>query len=72
MSIESSGKVLKKYKKHKIFGITATQNPIKGAFANKRQELGIGLLPRFQKINFTNISRNELIDIENGLVKQNN
>ena len=72
MNVESSGKVLKKYKMHKNFGIIATQNPNKGAFANKRQELGIGFLSRFQKINFPNFSRNELIDIEKGLDKQSN
>ena len=71
LSVESSGKVLKKYKMHKNFGIIATQNPNKGAFANKRQELGIGFLSRFQKINFPNFSRNELIDIAKGLAKQN-
>ena len=72
LSVESSGKVLKKYPMHKNFGIIATQNPNKGAFANKRQELGIGFLSRFQKINFPNFSREELIDIAKGLAKQNN
>ena len=35
LSVESSGKVLKKYKMNKNFGIIATQNPNKGAFAKK-------------------------------------
>ena len=52
LSIESSGKVLKKYKMYKNFGIIAIQKANKGAFANKCQELGVGLLSRFQKINF--------------------
>ena len=45
---------------HKNFGIIATQNPNKGDFANKRQELGIGFLSRFQKINFPNFTNEEL------------
>jgi len=72
LSVESSGKVLKKYKMHKNFGIIATQNPNKGAFANKRQELGVGFLYKFQKINFPNFTKDELIDIAKGLAKQNN
>ena len=72
LSVESSGKILKKYPMHKNFGIIATQNPNKGAFANKRQELGIGFLSRFQKINFPNFTKGELIDIAKGLAKQNN
>ena len=57
---------------HKNFGIIATQNPNKGAFANKRQDLGLGFLSRFQKINFPNFTKEELIDITKGLAKQNN
>ena len=72
LSVESSGKVLKKYPMHKNFGIIATQYPNKGAFANKRQELGIGFLSRFQKINFPNFTKEELIDMAKGLAKQNN
>ena len=57
---------------NKRFGIIATQNPNKGAFANKRKDLGIGFLSRFQKINFPNFTKEELIDITKGLAKQNN
>ena len=57
---------------HKNFDIIATQYPNKGAFANKRQELGIGFLSRFQKINFPNFTKEELIDMAKGLAKQNN
>ena len=71
LSVESSGKVLKKYRMHKNFGIIATQNPNKGAFANKRKELGMGFLSRFQKINFPNFTKDELIEITKGLAKQN-
>ena len=72
LSIELSGRGLKKYKMNKNFGIIATQNPNKGAFANKRQELGIGFLSRFQRINFKDFTKEELIDIAEGLAKQNN
>ena len=72
LSVESSGKILKKYEMNKRFGIIATQNPNKGAFANKRKDLGIGFLSRFQKINFPNFTKQELIDITKGLAKQNN
>ena len=37
---------------NKRFEIIETQNRNKGAFANKKQELGIGFLSRFQKIIF--------------------
>ncbi len=57
---------------HKNFWIIANQNLNKGAFTNKRQELGIGFLSRFQKINFPNFTKEELIDIAKGLAKQNN
>jgi midasin (ATPase involved in ribosome maturation) len=69
LSVESYGKVLKKYKMNSNFGIIATQKPSKGSFANKRQELGIGFLSRFQIINFPNFTKDELIDIEKGLAK---
>ena len=72
LSVESSGKILQKYPMHENFGIIATQNPNKGAFANKRQDLGVGFLSRFQKINFPNFSKEELINITKGLAKQNN
>ena len=63
LSIESFGKVLKKYLMHKNFVIIAIQIPNKGAITNKRKELGIGFLSRFQKINFPNFTKEELIDI---------
>ena len=47
LSTELTGKDLKKYKMHPNFGINATQNPNKGTFKNKRQELGLGFLSRF-------------------------
>ncbi len=72
LSVELSGEELRKYKMKKNFGIIATQNPNKGAFANKRQELGVGFLSRFQKINFPNFTKLELMEIAKGLAKQNN
>jgi len=57
---------------HKNFGIIATQNPNKGAFANKRQDLGLSFLSRFQRINFPNFTKDELIEIAKGLAKQSN
>ena len=71
LSVESSGKILKKYKMNENFAIIATQNPNKGAFEKKRQELGLGFLSRFQKINFPNLTKDELIEIAKGLAKQN-
>ena len=72
LSVESSGKVLKKYPMNKNFGIIATQNPNKGAFEKKRQDLGLGLLSRFQKIYYPNLTKDEMIEIAKGLAKQNN
>ena len=72
LSVECSGKILKKYKMHDNFGIIATQNPNRGAFINKRQELGVGFLSRFQKIYFPNFTKEELIEITKGLARQNN
>jgi midasin (ATPase involved in ribosome maturation) len=72
LSVESPGKVLEKFQMHKNFGIIATQNPNKGLYANKRRDLGIGFLSRFQRINFPNITEDELKEIAKGLAKQNN
>ena len=72
LSTELTGKGLKTYKMHPNFGIIATQNPNKGAFKNKREELGLGFLSRFQRINFPNLTKDELIEIARGLAKQNN
>ena len=70
LSIECSGKILEKHIKAENFSVIATQNPNKGAFANKRQELGEGFLSRFQKINFPNFSQDELTNIALGLAKK--
>ena len=72
LSTELIGKGLIKHKMHPNFGIIATQNPNKGAFINKRQELGLSFLSRFQRINFPNFTKDELIEMAKGLAKQNN
>ena len=40
LSVETNGRCLLKYEKNSNFALVATQNPNKGAFAGKRQELG--------------------------------
>lgn len=57
---------------HPNFGIIATQNPNKGAFTNKRRELWLSFLSKFQRINFPNFTKDELIDISIGLARQSN
>ena len=42
-----------------------TQNPNKGEFRGKRQDLGIRFLSRFQKIIFPDFDKNEYKDIKN-------
>ena len=53
----------------KGFNLIATQNPNKGLFANKRQELGKKFLSRFHIINFDNFQKEELYQIAEGLGK---
>ena len=56
---------------HPNFSLIATQNPNTGAFANKRQDLGIEFLSRFQKIYFPEFEPQELKDIAIGLAECN-
>ena len=49
--------------------MVATQNPNKGAFAGKRQELGPEFLSRFQKIYFPDILKEEMQEIALGIAK---
>ena len=51
----------------KGFNLIATQNPNKGLFANKRQELGKKFLSRFHIINFDSFQKEELYEIAKGL-----
>ena len=59
LSVETNGRCLLKYEK-KNFALVVTQNPIKGAFAGKRQNLGPEFLSRFQKIYFPDILKEEI------------
>lgn len=52
ISIETNGHCLLRIEKNPKFSLVATQNPNKGSFAGKRQELGPEFLSRFQKIFF--------------------
>ena len=52
---------------HQNFSLIATQNPIIGALANKRLDLGIEFLSRFQIIYFLEFEPEELKDIAIGL-----
>ena len=56
----------------KGFNIIATQNPNKGLFANKRQDLGKKFLSRFHVINFDSFQKEELYQIAKGLGDKNN
>ena len=49
------------------FNLIATQNPNKGLFANKRQDLGKKFLSRFHIINFDSFQKEELYQIALGL-----
>ena len=69
ISVETNGNCLLKKPKHKNFAIVGTQNPNKGAFIGKRQELGSEFLSRFQKIVFPDITEEEMITIAKGIAK---
>jgi midasin (ATPase involved in ribosome maturation) len=71
LSLEIPGRPLQQYKMHENFSLIATQNPNTGAFANKRQDLGIEFLSRFQKICFPEFEPEELKDIAIGLAECN-
>ncbi len=69
MSIETHGRILLKKEKHPNFSLVATQNPNKGAFVGKRQDLGTEFLSRFQKIYFNDIEQNEMREIAKGIAE---
>ena len=71
LSVELPGRKLEKIDMHKDFGIIATQNLNKDAFANKRKELGVGFLSRFQRIYFPDFTKDDLINIAKGQALQN-
>ena len=72
ISIEIPGFPLKSIPKHKDFALIATQNPNKGLFANKRQNLGNKFKSKFQIITFPEFTEEELLQIANGLAKKFN
>ena len=67
ISCEIPGMPWKEIPMGKGFNLIATQNPNKGLFANKRQELGKKFLSRFHVINFDNFQKEELYEIAIGL-----
>ena len=67
ISCEIPGMPWKEIPVGKGFNLIATQNPNKGLFANKRQELGKKFLSRFHVINFDNFQKEELYEIAIGL-----
>jgi len=69
LSVETNGKCLLKYKRHPNFALVATQNPNKGAYAGKRQELGPEFLSRFQRIYFPDILEEEMQEIALGIAE---
>ena len=69
LSIEVPGFPIKPISMHKNFCLIATQNPNKGHFARKRNELKKEFLSRFQIITFNEFSRKELIEICKGMMK---
>ena len=69
LSVETNGRCLLKFEKNPNFALVATQNPNKGAFAGKRQELGPEFLSRFQKIYFPDILKEEMHEIALGIAR---
>jgi len=67
ISIEIPGMPLKEIEINENFCLVATQNPNKGLFANKRQNLSQKFLNKFQPIYFPTFSRNEFLQIAQGL-----
>ncbi len=70
LSTELTGKELESFKMHPNFALIATQNPLKGSFINKRQNLGYAFFSRFQKVNCDKFSEEELFNIAIGLAKK--
>ena len=69
ISCEIPGMPWKEIEMGKGFNLIATQNPNKGLFANKRQELTKKFLSRFHIINFDSFQKDELLQIAEGLGK---
>ena len=71
ISCEIPGMPWQEIKMGKGFNLIATQNPNKGLFANKRQDLGKKFLSRFHVINFDSFQKEELYQIAKGLGDEN-
>ena len=69
ISLENPGMPFIEQKNNDNFCLIATQNPNKGFFENKRQNLGIKFKSKFQIITFPEFLDEELIDIAIGLGK---
>ena len=69
ISVETSGNGLVRYQKNVNFSLIATQNPNKGAYLGKRQELSPEFRSRFQKIYCEEIEIDEMKEIAIGLAK---
>ena len=67
ISCEIPGMPWQEIQMGKGFNLIATQNPNKGLFANKRQDLGKKFLSRFHIINFDSFQKEELYLIAEGL-----
>ena len=70
ISCEIPGMPWQEIKMGEGFNLIATQNPNKGLFANKRQDLGKKFLSRFHVINFDSFQKKELYQIALGLGKK--
>ena len=70
LSIEVPGLPLQQFHMHKNFCIVDTQNPNKGHFLRKRNELKKQFLSRFQIITFNEFSQKELMEICKGLMTE--
>ena len=70
LSIEIPGRPLVCVQMDPNFRVIATQNPNKGSYANKRQNLGLKFYSRFQVINFPAFTEDELLQIAEGLAYQ--
>lgn len=70
LSIEIPGRPLQEVVMNPNFRVIATQNPNKGSYAHKRQNLGLKFYSRFQIINFPAFTDTELSLIGEGLAKR--
>ena len=66
LSFQNNEKVIQ-YQMNPNFCLIATQNPNKGKYAGKRQDLGMKFLSKFTIIEFPEFTESELLEIANGL-----